>query len=59
MPIRYVVLLDVSYDSVQSGFLAETCAALQEALPLFPAASELAIITFDRAIHFYDISVRV
>lgn len=70
MPINYVILFDVSREAVQSGFLRVACACILTILfggssqdgspvdPCFPPESNLAILTFDQTIHFYDLSVR-
>ncbi|KII87811.1 hypothetical protein PLICRDRAFT_690689 [Plicaturopsis crispa FD-325 SS-3] len=64
-PLQYVFALDVSSESVQSGFLATACEALRTILygsteplvePCFPLQSRVAIITYDRALHFYNLS---
>lgn len=69
-PMRYVFALDVSQEAVTSGLLETACAALLSTLlgveqedgsappePCIPPASEIAIITFDRTIHYYNLSV--
>ncbi|KAL0576643.1 COPII coat Sec23p-Sfb3p heterodimer component [Marasmius crinis-equi] len=63
--LDYVFAFDVSYEACQSGFLASACRALQLALygggtttvtePSLPAGSRVAIMTFDGALHFYDL----
>lgn len=70
MPINYVFAFDVSHDAVQSGVLQTACSCLltvlfggvdPEGIPIescFPPDSQLAIFTFDRTLHFYDLSVR-
>ncbi|SJL11445.1 related to Protein transport protein Sec24C [Armillaria ostoyae] len=66
-PLNYVFAFDVSSEAVQSGFLQTACNALitilyggvdEEGMPLdscFPPESQIAIFTFDRGIHFYDL----
>lgn len=68
--MRYVFVLDVSNTSVFSGFLAAACVALRAILHgrvcedgseakqacLLPGCS-IALVTFDDALHFYDLSV--
>ncbi|KAG7085684.1 hypothetical protein E1B28_003229 [Marasmius oreades] len=58
-----VFAFDVSEEASRSGYLASVCQALQLALyegdgstmPCFPAGCRIAIMTFDTAIHFYDL----
>jgi len=67
----YIFAFDVSNEAVVSGFLQSACDALKSILygssdasganlipPAFPPSLRIAIITFDTAIHFYDLSVR-
>jgi protein transport protein SEC24 len=62
-PLKYVFLLDVSHESVRSGFLQASCSAIKTALfglehvssGLLPQ-STVAIIGFDETLHFYDLS---
>lgn len=65
-PLNYIFALDVSHDAVQSGFLRSACSTIRTVLygdenanqpPSFPPTSELAILTFDSSIHFYDLSL--
>ncbi|KAL1689793.1 hypothetical protein GGG16DRAFT_126158 [Schizophyllum commune] len=68
-PLTYVFALDVSREAVQSGFLRASCEALRGVLfgdhtldasetstdsTVFPPNSRLCLLTFDRAVHFYD-----
>ena len=70
-PMRFFILLDVSSESIRSGFLYGACVSLTAALygyatedgtvqpsPSFPAGCSVAILTFDDELHFYDLSVR-
>ena len=68
--MRYIFAIDVSYGAVQSGLVHSSCAGLLEILygptdqsdktesPGFPRGSQIAVITFDRTLHFYNLSVR-
>lgn len=67
LPMNYIFALDVSHEAIQSGFLASACSSIRTMLygdenggnsPCFPPESELAIITFDSTLHFYNFSVR-
>jgi protein transport protein SEC24 len=68
--MRYVFVLDVSDTSVRSGFLSATCVALraiilgrfsedgsEEARASLPPGCSIALVTFDDALHLYDLSV--
>jgi protein transport protein SEC24 len=73
MPIGRVFVIDVSWSAVRSGMLYTVCQGIKEALygPAEAEVSEqdgeaavhptppgrVAIITFDRAVHFYNLSV--
>ncbi|KAH7926159.1 beta-sandwich domain of Sec23/24 [Leucogyrophana mollusca] len=66
--MRYVLAFDVSIEAVQSGFLQSACACMRDLLyggttaegasfePCFPRDCEIAILTFDRTLHFYNLS---
>ncbi|KAJ8514638.1 hypothetical protein ONZ45_g7854 [Pleurotus djamor] len=60
LPLNYIVAIDISVEAVRSGFLQQACRSLQNILygdsACFPPDSEIAIITFDRSLHFYDFS---
>jgi protein transport protein SEC24 len=65
-PLNYVFAFDVSAESVETGFLKSSCDALLSVLyeeitegvkPCFSPESEIAILTFDESIHFYNLSV--
>ncbi|KAL0959594.1 hypothetical protein HGRIS_011303 [Hohenbuehelia grisea] len=68
LPMNYVIAFDVSQDAVQSGLLHAACASLRAVLyggidseghtqdPCFPRNSQIAFVTFDRTLHFYDLS---
>ncbi|KAH8829288.1 Sec23/Sec24 trunk domain-containing protein [Flagelloscypha sp. PMI_526] len=56
-PLNYVFAFDVSHESIQSGFLAAACENVPDGIePCFPPASEVAILTFDNTLHYYDLS---
>jgi len=63
--MNYVFLIDVSYEAVVSGMVSSACTGILqtlygaegEASGCWPVASKIVIITFDRVLHFYDISV--
>jgi protein transport protein SEC24 len=67
--MNYLFAFDVSLEAVQSGFLRTACTSLRDMLygrtdaaadgmdPCFPTASHIAILTFDRSLHFYNLSV--
>lgn len=69
-PMLYVFALDVSMDAVVTGFLEASCNLLKTVLyggtsldqeqlePCLPPASQIAILTYDDTIHFYDLKVR-
>ncbi|KAH7913293.1 hypothetical protein BJ138DRAFT_1171379 [Hygrophoropsis aurantiaca] len=66
--LRYIFALDVSIEAVQSGFLQSSCICLRDLLyggmaadgttvqSCFPRNNEIAILTFDRTLHFYNLS---
>ena len=62
----YLFVLDVSQEAVRSGFLQTACSVLLDSLyghddsipPCFPQSNRIAILTFDRTLHFYNLSVR-
>ncbi|KAI0300156.1 hypothetical protein B0F90DRAFT_1630148 [Multifurca ochricompacta] len=67
--MRYVFALDVSSASVTSGFLASACVALrtvfygrflkdgsEAARACLPLECNIALVTFDDALHIYDLS---
>jgi protein transport protein SEC24 len=66
--MNYVFAFDVSLEAVQSGFLRTACNSLRDMLygrndgegvvePCFPSESHIAILTFDRSLYFYNLSV--
>lgn len=67
----FVFAFDVSAEAVQCGFTHASCLALLDLLyppaaedgseraSEFPSASKIAILSYDRTLHFYDLSVRL
>jgi protein transport protein SEC24 len=59
-PMGRVFALDVSFGSVKSGLLREACEALKALLFAEDAIRQpVAIMTFDRSVQFYNLSVSV
>ena len=68
-PLHVVFAIDVSVDAIQCGFTQASCVAIKGVLfggemddgsrmePCFPEIYKAGFITFDRSMHFYDISV--
>jgi len=69
-PMKYVFAFDVSTEAIQSGFLATACTSLGRILfggtgddglslqPCFPANCRIAILSYNQALHYYNLSVR-
>ncbi|KAI7865779.1 Sec23/Sec24 trunk domain-containing protein [Spinellus fusiger] len=61
VPLHYVFALEVSMQAVQSGTLQACCDALAQALypangqTSFVAGNKVGFITFDKAVHFYNV----
>ncbi|KIM91651.1 hypothetical protein PILCRDRAFT_94365 [Piloderma croceum F 1598] len=67
-PMNYMFAFDVSLEAVRSGFLRTSCNSLHDMLygrteedgsvaeSCFPAESHVAILTFDKSLHFYNLS---
>lgn len=67
--MNYMFILDVSMEAVQSGFLRTSCNSIRESLygrpaddgdglePCIPRESQVGILAFDSALHFYNLSV--
>lgn len=71
--LRTLILIDVSHESIRRGFLKGICKGILKALydneasevpdettPVqnLPEGSKIGIVTFDREVHFYNLSVR-
>lgn len=68
-PMHVLFVFDVSIQAQQSGLLKAACDAVRGVLyggevegvgrvePCFPASCSVGIITYDNAVHFYDLSV--
>lgn len=67
-PINFVFAFDVSQEGIRSGLTKAACATLlsilyppelEDGTPVayFSPHSKIAIITFDKTLHFYDLSV--
>ncbi|KAJ1895275.1 COPII coat Sec23p-Sfb3p heterodimer component [Kickxella alabastrina] len=58
-PASFVFAIDVTWNAVQSGMVAQAAAALKSALYSglgLPVGTKVGIITFDRSAHFYSLS---
>ncbi|KAI8871996.1 hypothetical protein GQ42DRAFT_120009 [Ramicandelaber brevisporus] len=60
-PISFVFAIDVSYASVQNGMVKSATSAISDFLygddsAGLPMGSRMAIITYDKSIHFYNLS---
>ncbi|KAJ2363720.1 COPII coat Sec23p-Sfb3p heterodimer component [Coemansia sp. RSA 2610] len=58
-PVSFVFAIDVTWNAVQNGLVAQAAAAIKDALysgPGLPAGAKVAIITYDRSAHFYSLS---
>ena len=65
-PMSYIFAIDVSWNAVKSGLVREITQGIKQALygsegdeALFglPEGSKVGIVTFDRTIHYYNLSV--
>ncbi|KAI7886500.1 hypothetical protein K492DRAFT_156094 [Lichtheimia hyalospora FSU 10163] len=59
--LNYIFALDVSAQAVQSGMVQACCDALEKTLFLngtrrLPSGVKVGILTFDRTVHFYNLS---
>ena len=60
--LRVLFAIDVSFSAVNSGVLESFCQVLSNTLfsdETFPKGTQVGIITFDTAVHFYNLSVSV
>ncbi|KAI9315351.1 Sec23/Sec24 trunk domain-containing protein [Dichotomocladium elegans] len=61
-PLNYVFALDVSMRSVRSGMLQAACEAIEKSLydncgaSRMASGSKVGIVTYDRTVHFYNLS---
>ncbi|KAG0706925.1 hypothetical protein DFH29DRAFT_899078 [Suillus ampliporus] len=66
--LSYLFALDVSLEAIRTGFLKSACDVLRDLLygstsidgtqsePSFPRGCQLAILTYDTSLHFYNLS---
>lgn len=62
--LHYIFAIDVSAQAVQSGMVQACCDALEKTLfangtSRLPAGVKVGILTFDRTVHFYNLSVSI
>lgn len=65
----YVFVIDVSVEAIRSGFTSTACESLrrilyggtseEDTIVCFPSQSRICIVTYDRTLHFYNLSVRI
>ena len=57
-PAVYLFVLDVSFNAVSTGYLQVFCQTLLDELERIPgdARTQIGFITFDSAIHFYNLA---
>ncbi|KAF8839165.1 beta-sandwich domain of Sec23/24 [Paxillus ammoniavirescens] len=70
-PLNYLFAFDVSIQAVESGFLQSVCSTILDILyggtaadgstfdACFPQGCRLGILTFDRTLHFYNLSANL
>ena len=65
VPLRYLYLIDITQEAINRGFLHNVCEGIIDALyghedneeeTKLPAGAQVGIITFDKEIHFYNLS---
>lgn len=63
VPLRILFAVDVSYSAARSGMLETFCTTLQQILysekASLPAGARVGIMTFDTAVHFFNLSVMI
>ncbi|KAH9946861.1 sec24-like protein [Amylocystis lapponica] len=69
-PLEYLFAFDVSAEAIQSGFTNAACLALlgllypsapadgSDSMSRIPSGCKIAIISYDRTVHFYELSPR-
>lgn len=74
-PLRWLFALDVSMEAVNKGLIASTCRAIQRAIygeegeensdenvetaRKLPKGAKIAILTYDKEVHFYNLSANL
>ncbi|KAI9223746.1 hypothetical protein BC828DRAFT_344662 [Blastocladiella britannica] len=59
-PLAYVIAIDVSWNAVQSGLLAQMASIIRDWLyspdaeSRFPKGAKVGILTYDKSVHFYN-----
>ncbi|KAI8824197.1 Sec23/Sec24 trunk domain-containing protein [Fimicolochytrium jonesii] len=60
VPVSYVFAIDVSWNAIQSGILKRAVEAIKQLLyhdeRTLPQKAKVGIMTFDRAVHFYNLT---
>ncbi len=63
--LRYLYLLDITQEAINRGFLQDVCDGILDALygheeseeeSKFPVGAKIALVTFDKEVHFYNLS---
>lgn len=57
MPPTFVFVIDVSFAAASAGMIASACESIKKSLSSLPGddRTRIAIITFDKSIHFYNV----
>lgn len=62
-PASYLFAVDVSFNAIRSGMVATFASALKHYLFsgqfVFPAGAKIGIITYDKAVHFYNLNPKL